>query len=113
MYYLLNAINHGKNHRLVLTTHSPYLLYALNNCMLRWLAKDDITKAGVITDCVPVNPSDIGVWQIRDGEMDNRLNNENYTIQTNRGLIGANYFDGVMRNVMTEYRSMLQFYDVN
>lgn len=33
--YLLTAINHGKNHRLLLTTHSPYILNYLNVLLLR------------------------------------------------------------------------------
>ena len=32
IYDLLEMINSGRDH-LLMTTHSPYLLYALNNCM--------------------------------------------------------------------------------
>ena len=42
LYHLISEINHGRNHRLVLTTHSPYILYALNNCLLAYLVKDKI-----------------------------------------------------------------------
>ena len=33
LYYILSKINHTRD-RMVVTTHSPYILYALNNCML-------------------------------------------------------------------------------
>lgn len=33
MYYLISALDHGKNHHLLLTTHSPYILSALNNLL--------------------------------------------------------------------------------
>ena len=33
MYYLVSALDHGKNHHLLLTTHSPYILSALNNLL--------------------------------------------------------------------------------
>ena len=35
VYFLLNRINQtDRNHTLTITTHSPYILYALNNCIM-------------------------------------------------------------------------------
>ena len=44
MYHILSAVNHGKNHRLVMTTHSPYVLYALNNCMDGYSVSDKLPE---------------------------------------------------------------------
>lgn len=33
VYHLISSLDHGKNHHLVLTTHSPYILSALNNLL--------------------------------------------------------------------------------
>lgn len=44
VYYLLKTINHGRKHRLVVTTHSPYILHAFNNSMLLGLVKEKLPK---------------------------------------------------------------------
>lgn len=58
------------NHTLTITTHSPYILYALNNCMLAGLVaqenNDAIEKLSGITK---VNPADVGLWLLKDGEI--------------------------------------------
>ena len=37
MYYILHAMLLNERHTLLITTHSPYILYALNNCMMGYL----------------------------------------------------------------------------
>ena len=40
-YKLLEYINRDKDgHMITITTHSPYILYAINNCILAYLVKD-------------------------------------------------------------------------
>ena len=46
IYDLLEMINSGRDH-LLMTTHSPYLLYALNNCMLGALVQENIPEEDV------------------------------------------------------------------
>jgi hypothetical protein len=112
LFYLLSQLNHGKNHRLVMTTHSPYILYALNNCLLAYLVKDTIDE-----DVVPlveslkylVNPADVSVWSIKDGYLVNDKGEVDKTIQDERGLIRKNYFNDVMKDVMSEFNTLLTF----
>ena len=43
MYYLLELVlQKGHNHTLFITTHSPYILYALNNCMMGGLVTSQL-----------------------------------------------------------------------
>ena len=66
--YLSKDAEH--QHTLTLTTHSPYILYALNNCMLAGLVEqknpDAIEKIPTTTR---INPADVGLWLLNDGEM--------------------------------------------
>lgn len=60
--YLLASINHGKGHRMVLTTHSPYVLNQLN---LLFKAYDKNTTI----DNASLNYEDTNVYAIEDGEL--------------------------------------------
>ena len=60
--YLLAAINHGKGHRMVLTTHSPYVLNQLN---LLFKAFDK----NVFISNASLNYDDTNVFAIEDGEL--------------------------------------------
>lgn len=114
LYHLLSEINHGKNHRLVLTTHSPYVLYALNNCLLAYLVRDSIDKeVASKVDSVKhaINPKDVSVWSIKDGCVRNDKNEPHKTIQDERGLIRKNYFNEVMRQVMGDFNVLLEYDD--
>ena len=111
MYYILSKLDH-KNSRdsLVLTTHSPYILYALNNCLLSAVAaKEDADAVAEITS-VPkeawINPEIVSVWELRDGMISG-----NKTIQDTSGLIRGNYFDRVMHNVMADFTNLLNVID--
>lgn len=114
LYQLLSEINHGRNHRLVLTTHSPYILYALNNCILAHIVKDSIEEElSESMACMKhaVKPEDVSVWSIADGCIRNESNAFNKTIQDSRGLVRKNYFNDVMKDVMDEFNTMLPFID--
>lgn len=114
LYHLIAEINHGRNHRLVMTTHSPYLLYALNNCMLAYLVKDKVDEevAGEI-ECLPyaLNPKDVSVWSLQDGYVRNAKGEIHKTIQDERGLVRKNYFNEVMRQVMGDFNKLLEYDD--
>ncbi|MCR4920286.1 MAG: AAA family ATPase [Bacteroidaceae bacterium] len=114
LYYLISEINHGRDHRLVMTTHSPYLLYALNNCMLAYLVKDKVDEdvAGEI-ECLPyaLNPEDVFVWSLQDGCLRNAKGEIHKTIQDERGLIRKNYFNDVMHRVMDDFNKLLEYDD--
>ena len=100
---------------LVFTTHSPYVLYALNNYMLGWLAKDNIQDEGEEqllehTEAF-VNPKSVSVWEIKDGEFLPVKDSKDGTIQDENGLIRGNYFDRVMKDVVSEFSAFLSYYE--
>lgn len=110
--HILAVIDKDRDN-LVMTTHSPFVLYSLNNCMLAWLVGEN---AGDLTeeeeqDMVPsesrIAPGLVSVWELRDGYLENYAGDRNRTIQDDRGLIRGNYFDRVMGNVMTDFQNML------
>lgn len=100
---------------LVFTTHSPYVLYALNNFMLGWLAKENIEEEGeeglLAQSASFVNPKSVSVWEIKDGEFLPIQGGENGTIQDASGLIRGNYFDRVMKDVMGDFSAFLSYYE--
>lgn len=113
LYYLLSAINHGKPHRMVITTHSPYILYALNNCLLANVVKNEIPdemKRDITPSKLFIDAQDVAVWEIEDGQMKHYVEESpNSTIQDKDGLIRRNYFDNVMKKVMRDFNSLLMF----
>lgn len=114
LYHLISEINHGRNHRLVMTTHSPYVLYALNNCLLAYLTKDKLDEETTSSiDCVKsaLNPTDVSVWSIKEGCVRNDKGEPHKTIQDARGLIRKNYFNEVMRQVMSDFNKLLEYDD--
>ena len=107
VYYLLNRINDAnRNHTLTITTHSPYVLYALNNCIMASLVKNKLSDSEKNElDCIysKIAPKLISIFQIKNGMIN--------TIQQNDGLIGENFFDSQMKEVMDEFYIMLNHYE--
>ena len=46
LYNLISSVQQREDDSLILTTHSPYILYALNNCMLGFQVKETIAENG-------------------------------------------------------------------
>lgn len=116
LYYLLGLIDKSRD-KLVITTHSPYILYALNNCMLGWIVKDNIKNEDEIEaikfKASWVNPKDVSVWELRNGYIIGLDKKENKTIQDQDGLISSNYFDRIMKNITTDFAELLQYIPEN
>lgn len=106
LYSLIKSIsNNERKHELIITTHSPYLLYALNNCMLGGLVKDKLSKEeleNINFSNAFIHPSFVSVFQIADGAIS--------IIQKEDGLIGNNYFDENMKDVMDDFYLLLEHY---
>ncbi len=103
-YQLVKGTLNG-DHKLFITTNSQYILYALNNCMMGYLVKDKIPatdREKVSCKDACVNPEDVSVWEITDGSM--------RSIKEEDGLIGNNYFDQIMQEIMDEFYVMLNYY---
>lgn len=104
LYFLINTMN-ANNHRLFMTTHSPYILYALNNCMMGWLVKDRLPKGSadkLQSSRSWIDPKQVSAWQIENGRL--------VTIQEKfTGNIGKHYFNRIMNDTMDEYYVMLNY----
>lgn len=102
VYSLLKCLNSDLNHSLTLTTHSPYVLYAINNSILSYITKDKVSER--IKDKINcfdsmINPEYVKIYELKDGEIK--------CIQQENGLIGDNFFDEKMREVMDDFYLML------
>lgn len=106
IYFLLSKLNgDNKNHNMMLTTHSPYILYALNNCLLGGLVKDNIPE-GEQNDFQSksswIDPKLVSVWEIADGHL--------RCIQDKDNIISENYFDTKMTELTDEYFQILNYF---
>jgi len=105
IYYLLEQVNANNEHLLTMTTHSPYILYALNNCIMGSIVEKKLSKnEKERLQCLKskINPQFISIYQIVKGEIVN--------IQKNDGLISDNFFDEQMKRIMDDFYLMLNHY---
>ena len=105
VYHLLHLITGERDHRLTITTHSPYILYALNNCMLGGLVYDKMDeedKNRLKCQSSLINPNDVSAYEIHDGILK--------SIQQEDKLIGANFFDKKMKEIMDDFYVFLNYY---
>lgn len=113
LVYELLAKSAKHNDCLFVATHSPYILYALNNCMLGYKVKDKIPKDMLEMreheNCW-VNPREVAVWEIRDGKFSSKVDSKTLTLQDADGLIRGNYFDRIMKLIMTDFSNYSAFY---
>lgn len=108
IYDILAMVDHNRDN-LVITTHSPFILYALNNCMLAHgtpAAASDELDLDFGTQSF-VAPRIVSVWELRDGYIENYDGRRNATIQDTDGLIRSNYFDRVMNNIMADFTNLV------
>lgn len=107
IYYMLSILcKEEKNHQLILTTHSPFILFALNNCMMGGLVNNKIPREKWKNfPSFPswINPKDVSVYEIHDGRIQ--------CIQDSDGLIEDNYLNQAYKENSNEYLSMLDYYD--
>jgi len=105
IYYLLKSINNNPEHCLTLTTHSPYVLYALNNSIMASIVNKKLSnKEKKEIQCFnsKISPENISIYQIKGGVVN--------LIQQEDGLIKDNYFDNQMKEVMDDFYKMLNHY---
>lgn len=107
VYYMISMLKRtSREHQLVITTHSPFILFAINNCMMGGLVGDKISskeKEGIASFSAWINPSDVSIYEIHDGSIK--------TIQDEDGIIEDNYLNQAYRENSNEYLTMLNYYD--
>lgn len=105
LYSLIQSVQKRDEDKLIITTHSPYVLYALNNCMTGYLVKDNLpeeTIQSLASHNAWINPELVSAWEIKEGKL--------VDIKTSRlGTFGDHYFNSVMNEVMDEYYVMLKY----
>lgn len=58
-----------------------------------------------------LNPKEVGVWELRQGELSSEIDQKNKTLQDEDGLIRGNYFDRIMHNIMADFTNYSAYYD--
>ena len=110
IYNLIEA-SAVKGDGIFIATHSPYILYALNNCMLGYKVRKDIPKGFDLNKHRKswIDPKEVAVWELRDGELSSAVDKKNLTLQDGEGLIRGNYFDRIMKQIMTDFSNYSVF----
>ena len=107
IYYILEVIVREKrDHQLVLTTHSPYVLFALNNCMMGGLVKKNIPLKERKTFASYkswIDPRKVSIYEIHDGTLK--------CIQDEDGILEDNYLNQAYKENTSEYMSLLNYFD--
>ncbi len=105
LYDLLHNIISNEN-QLTITTHSPYILFALNNCMMGGLVERNVPaskKVDIQSHDSWINPQLVSIYEIHDGELK--------CIQDEDGILEDNYLNQVYKKNSAEYLSLLNYYD--
>ncbi|MDN3674992.1 AAA family ATPase [Flavobacterium branchiarum] len=109
IYYLFNKIQGERDHTLTLTTHSPYVLYAINNCLMGSFISDKLSdneKKEYISCDSWISSSLVNVYQIDN--VDGTIK----SIKDSRtGTVSKHYFNTVMDDIMNEYYGMLNHFE--
>lgn len=94
-----------------IATHSPYILYALNNCMLGYTVRKNIPETIELNKHRGswIDPKGVAVWELRDGGFSSTVDEKCLTLQDTDGLIRGNYFDRVMKLIMTDFSNYSVF----
>ncbi|OAZ03677.1 AAA family ATPase [Flavobacterium succinicans] len=107
IYHLLNKLKSERNHSLLLTTHSPYILYAINNCLLGYTIKDKMPldeQNELKSHNSWLNPEYISIWQVKNGELISVLDERTKTVT-------KHYFNEITKDIMDEYYDMLNYFE--
>lgn len=106
IYWLLEIIQKDKEHSAVITTHSPYILFALNNCMMGGLVRNNIPPKDIFdfASCSAwINPKLVSVFELDNGSI--------RRIQDSDGIIEDNYLNRAYKKNSEEYLNLLNYYE--
>lgn len=100
-----NVVN--TDNQLTITTHSPYILFAINNCLMGGVVGDripDDVKQGLKSRSAWIDPQNVGIYEIHDGEIRSIQDEED-------GTLLDNYLNQAYKSNSQEYLKMLEYYD--
>lgn len=109
IYFLLKSIKNRPDDSIILTTHSPYILYALNNCLMGGIIKNNIPKdmaESIESHDSWIDPHTLSAWQIQEGTLLSIQDEQTKSIE-------KHYFNEIMNETMDEYYTMLNFLDTS
>jgi predicted ATP-dependent endonuclease of OLD family len=100
LYWMFERIKDPQRaNSIVITTHSPYILFALNNCLIGGLVGDKLENENLLSRNSWVHPSDVAVYEIHEGTLK--------SIQDEDGLLDNNYLNLAYKKISSEYMKML------
>ena len=106
VYWLLGIMQNDKKHAAIITTHSPYILFALNNCMMGGLVRDNIPEEEVsdfASHLAWINPKSVSVFELNNGIL--------RCVQDKDGIIEDNYLNKAYKKNSEEYLELLNYYE--
>ncbi len=107
VYYLLKHMQHTEfAHYLCITTHSPYVLHAINNCLMGSRIKDaqDIQLENFPSFSSWIDSKEVGIWQLQNGEVESLQDEKT-------GLLKHSLLGEDMKAIMDEFYEMLEYFD--
>ena len=108
IYYIFNKLNSEKDHSLLITTHSPFILYAINNCLMGAVIADKLSeeeKQEFESKDSWISPDKVNVFQI-----DENIGTITSIKNSKTGTVDKHYFNEIMNEIMDEYYNMLNFF---
>lgn len=107
VYWLMREMRESqRHHSALITTHSPFVLFSLNNCLIGGLTEYNLPEQ--VKNENPsryswIDPKLVAVYEIHDGKL--------RTIQEESGLLMHNYLNQAYRKINAEYLAMLDYYE--
>ena len=105
--YLFYKMNDTRDHTLLLTTHSPFVLYSINNCMMGYNIRDNVdnlSDTDITNQGFWINPDLVSIWQIHNGELKSVKDELTKTVT-------KHYFNEITKKIMDEYVDMLSYFE--
>lgn len=107
IYYLFNKLNDSeRKHSVLLTTHSPYILYSINNCLMGYNISKTLNseeKEEFKSHNSWINPDEVSLFEIKNGNV--------YSIKDLRtNTVTKHYFNENLNEIMNEYYEMLNYF---
>lgn len=84
---LVENSNYNNNNKIILTTHSPYILGSINNCLYAGYLKKRKRKIPKSFEKKYIYPENVSAYYISDGKVRSAVNKDGEFKQINHGLI--------------------------